>query len=104
MMSSWPLLTFDLMAGACPSFGSSSILAYLDPGMGSYAFQILLASLFGAMFALRQSWYGVKAWITNRFGSATGQFDPSTLDRSNGIRPKTIMRPRIDGQSTAEIP
>jgi hypothetical protein len=103
-MTYWPPFALDLIAGACPSFGSFDILAYLDPGMGSYAFQILLASLFGAMFVLRQSWYGLKAWIANRFGESSARFGSSRVDRGNGIRPMTIMRSRIDGQSPAEIP
>jgi hypothetical protein len=103
-MSSWTLLTLDLMAGSDPSRGSFFILAYLDPGMGSYAFQILMASLFGGLFALRQSWYGLKAWIANRSAGSSARFGPSRVDRGNGIRPMTIMRSRIDGQSPAEIP
>ena len=43
-----------------------SILAYLDPGTGSYALQILLAALFGGMFALKQSWAEVKDWLSTR--------------------------------------
>jgi hypothetical protein len=72
----WTTLFLEPNAGLFPTFGLSPILAYLDPGMGSYVFQILLASLFGAMFALRQSWFEVKAWIKERFGSPSRRFDP----------------------------
>jgi hypothetical protein len=49
-----------------------SILAYLDPGTGSYALQILLAALFGGMFALKQSWAELKLWFGSRFGKLSG--------------------------------
>ncbi len=39
---------------------AGSLVAYLDPGMGSYAVQLLLAGLFGGMFALKQSWADLK--------------------------------------------
>ena len=42
------------------------LLGYLDPGTGSYALQMLFAGLFGGMFALKQSWAGVKGWISAR--------------------------------------
>lgn len=32
------------------------VLAYLDPGSGSYLFQILIASLIGALFFVKY-WY-----------------------------------------------
>ena len=40
-----------------------SLVAYLDPGTGSHALQLLLAGLFGGMFALKQSWAGLKVRV-----------------------------------------
>jgi hypothetical protein len=41
--------------------------AYIDPGTGSYFFQILVASAIGALFVLRNSlrqlWSLLKKWI-----------------------------------------
>ena len=37
--------------------------AYLDPGTGSYLFQIGLASLFGVLFALKTYWFQVKHFV-----------------------------------------
>lgn len=34
--------------------------AYLDPGSGSYLFQIMLASLVGAAFAVKTYWIKIK--------------------------------------------
>ncbi|HAR98662.1 MAG TPA: hypothetical protein DCS11_07205 [Syntrophus sp. (in: bacteria)] len=40
---------------------------YIDPGGGSYALQLLLAGLFGALFALKVFWKSVKAAILGWF-------------------------------------
>ena len=48
---------------AIDSFGPLGLLGYLDPGTGSYALQLLLAGLFGGMFALKQSWQQCRAWL-----------------------------------------
>lgn len=39
-----------------PLARSLATTSYLDPGTGSYALQLLLAGLFGGLFALKQSW------------------------------------------------
>lgn len=40
--------------------------AYLDPGTGSYIFQIALASLFGLLFALKTYWLQVKHFVLTK--------------------------------------
>lgn len=67
------------------------VFAYLDPGTGSYAIQILLATLFGGMFALKQSWSVVQSWFASTFGERQGRVSSENA------------RPVIHGQSTAEI-
>jgi hypothetical protein len=47
-------------------------LAYLDPGTGSYALQLIMAGVFGGMFALKQSWGDLKGWASARFGVVGG--------------------------------
>lgn len=42
---------------------------YLDPGTGSYFFQILLAMLLGGLFAVRLLWKRIKAAFINLFSS-----------------------------------
>lgn len=37
--------------------------AYLDPGTGSYMLQMLLAGLFGAVFAVKTFWTQIKAGL-----------------------------------------
>ena len=46
-------------AQVCPT-----LLGYLDPGTGSYALQLILAGVFGGLFALKQSWQQCRAWLT----------------------------------------
>jgi len=41
--------------------------AYIDPGSGSYFFQILIAGLVGGLFALKTQWLKITSWFS-RFG------------------------------------
>ncbi|MFC1656883.1 hypothetical protein ACFL14_02920 [Patescibacteria group bacterium] len=42
--------------------------AYLDPGTGSYIVQILLAGLFGVLFAIKLFWTNIKLFFMKLFG------------------------------------
>lgn len=37
--------------------------AYVDPGSGSYILQLLVATLFGALFAVRVFWAKIKGFL-----------------------------------------
>jgi len=39
--------------------------AYLDPGTGSYVFQMMIAGLVGAAFAIKMYWRRIKAFFVN---------------------------------------
>jgi len=39
------------------------LLAYLDPGTGSFLFQILIASALSGLFMIRQSWQHLKGMV-----------------------------------------
>jgi len=41
--------------------------AYIDPGSGSYLFQIMLASLVGAAFAVKAYWIKIKEFLKKIF-------------------------------------
>ena len=41
--------------------------AYLDPGTGSYFIQIIIATLLGAMYAIKHYWYKIKLFCINIF-------------------------------------
>lgn len=44
-----------------------SLLAYLDPGTGSYIFQILIAGLVGTGFAVKMFWLQIKTFVVSVF-------------------------------------
>jgi hypothetical protein len=44
-------------------FLPSNAYAYLDPGTGSYIFQLLVAALIGALFTVKQYWQKLKAFF-----------------------------------------
>jgi hypothetical protein len=41
--------------------------AYIDPGTGSYIFQIVIASLVGAAFTLKLFWKRFRLFVSNTF-------------------------------------
>lgn len=43
-------------------------LAYLDPGTGSYLFQILIAALVGGLFAIKLFWGRISAFLSGLSG------------------------------------
>jgi len=46
---------------------SKNVYAYLDPGTGSYFFQMIIASVIGGLFALKIFWMKIKVFIKNLF-------------------------------------
>ena len=42
--------------------------AYLDPGSGSFVFQILISALLGAAVVLKTSWRRIRDFFTRRDG------------------------------------
>ena len=44
-----------------------TIYGYLDPGTGSYIFQIVLATIVGAAFTIKLYWTKVKSFVVNLF-------------------------------------
>jgi hypothetical protein len=49
---------------------------YIDPGSGSYLFQLLIASLLGGLYAVKLFWHKVKAF----FSKLTGKKDAAPKD------------------------
>jgi hypothetical protein len=41
--------------------------AYLDPGIGSYIFQVLVAALIGGLFTIKIFWQKIKNFFGNLF-------------------------------------
>jgi hypothetical protein len=51
----------------CVVFGiAGTAHAYIDPGTGSFFFQMLAAAIFGALFAIRNRWKQVRGWLHRR--------------------------------------
>ena len=40
--------------------------AYIDPGTGSYLFQLIIAGGLAGMYTLRRHWYTVRSWFVRR--------------------------------------
>ena len=49
--------------------------AYIDPGTGSYIFQMLIALVVGGMFFLNLFWVKIKVFLANLFSSKDKQED-----------------------------
>ena len=61
-MKNATIITLTLIFVLCfPAYA----YAYLDPGTGSYFLQIIIATLLGAMYGIKQFWYKVKLFCTN---------------------------------------
>jgi hypothetical protein len=59
---------------------ASEAWAYIDPGTGSYLFQLLIAGGLAGVYTVRRYWHSLKATLA-RFGRADSQ-DPPT---PNGV-------------------
>ena len=42
-------------------------MAYIDPGSGSYLFQVTIAALLGGLYAIKLYWQSLKAWFNKKF-------------------------------------
>ena len=50
---------------------SQNAFAYLDPGTGSYIFQVLVAIFIGAIFTIKMYWQKIKTFFSNHFSKKT---------------------------------
>ena len=41
--------------------------AYVDPGTGSYIFQIIIASFLGSLFFIKRTWRAFKLFVREKF-------------------------------------
>jgi hypothetical protein len=74
------LLFFCGIAAGC-LIEPPRVSAYLDPGSGSAALQLILAGLFAALFCLRLFWSRVKSLLV-RIGSVLGKSDQTNDENS----------------------
>ncbi len=52
---------------------SGPALAYIDPGTGSYLFQMLMAGLLSSMFALKMFWRNIRMYFSRFFSQSDSQ-------------------------------
>ncbi len=69
-----PVGRFELVAAVILGLAVASrdAHAYLDPGTGSYLFQISAAAGFAALFAVKRWWYQIRNRFRPSGGGATG--------------------------------
>ncbi len=61
--------------------------AYLDPGTGSYLFQILIAALVGGLFAVKIFWSRIKLFFQGLFGKKRKE-DAGGDDDAGPVQPE----------------
>ncbi|MFW6105005.1 MAG: hypothetical protein ACOC7P_00315 [Chloroflexota bacterium] len=57
------LLDFILVVGFLLLFTTDAAYAYIDPGIASFAFQMLIAGLVGSLFLIKLFWHKIKAFF-----------------------------------------
>ena len=60
--------------------------AYLDPGSGSYLFQIMVASLVGAVFAIKTYWIKIKKFVKIFFRKTPLMTPPECVAEASSFR------------------
>jgi len=53
-----------LIIGLFVFLSSQSVHAYLDPGAGSYVFQVILAFIIGGLYTLKLYWKRIKTFLS----------------------------------------
>ena len=67
------------------SFASTSItlLAYIDPGIGSMIFQVLIAGVVVAGFVIKIWWARIKSFVAKLFGKAAEENKTDSFGQSD---------------------
>jgi hypothetical protein len=58
-------LAFVTQSGSS-ALGGHMLLAYLDPGSGSYLLQLLIAGVLGGLFIVKMQWSRIKGWFARK--------------------------------------
>jgi hypothetical protein len=48
-------------------FNPCILYAYVDPGSGSYFFQVLIATILGFLYVIKLYWKRIIEWTRNKF-------------------------------------
>ena len=65
--------------------------AYLDPGTGSYIFQLLIAGAVGLAFVIKVFWGRIKGFFTRLF-SRTGEPQVEATQEDTGIQQAEVTQ------------
>lgn len=57
------LMYFGILLSFLVLFGEHQAYAYIDPGVGSFVFQMLIAGLVGASFLIKIFWKQIKMFF-----------------------------------------
>ena len=83
MIKTLKICTFLVAALLCSWAAASDsacrngrICAYLDPGTGSFIFQMLIAGFVGGLFALKLFWARVKTFLGELFSKRKKEDEP----------------------------
>ncbi len=52
-----------------------AVFGYIDPGTGSYLFQMLMAGLLGSLFAIKMGWRNFRGYLSQIFSRSRSQDD-----------------------------
>ena len=60
------ITTLISLATAVLLLSPADAWAYIDPGTGSYLFQLIIAGGLAGVYTLRRYWYNVRSWFGRR--------------------------------------
>jgi hypothetical protein len=60
-------LKMSLLAAACCLLFPVRVYSYIDPGTGSYIFQIVIAAFVAVSFAVKVYWHKIKTFLAKLF-------------------------------------
>ena len=77
-----PIMRRSLLPGVLLAFGLIAVTpvdayAYVDPGTGSYLFQLAAAGLLAGMFTVRRFWDAMKSWFASPPASSEPKLPPT---------------------------
>jgi hypothetical protein len=60
------ITTLIFLAATVLLLSPADAWAYIDPGTGSYLFQLIIAGGLAGVYTLRRYWYNVRSWFGRR--------------------------------------
>ncbi len=67
----WSITSIAILTLFLSVFPIRDAHAYIDPGTGSYIFQVIVAGLLGAGFVVKMFWRNIKTFLTDLFSKFT---------------------------------